>query len=58
LAGETPAAPAYFVRFQTIADCRPLVVRGIVLVHSSPARLTVVFISVPTWFGKVLPRMW
>ena len=35
-----------------------VVVRGIVLVHSSPVRLTVVFISVPTWFGKVPPRMW
>jgi len=28
-----------------------------VLVHSSPARLTTVFISLPTWFGKVLPTM-
>ena len=37
----------YFARFQTMVDWRPLVVRGIVLVHSSPARLTVLCMSVP-----------
>src|SRR5262249_39026703 len=58
-AGHPPAVKsvAHRARFQTMVDVRPLVVRGIVLVHSSPARLAVTFRSVPTWFANVLPVM-
>ena len=44
---DAAAERHYFTRFHTMTDSRPLVVRGMVLVHSSPPRLTTVFISVP-----------